>query len=351
LSDQIFNINEETDKYEHYADQFDPLQTDRQERRRRKPRIKHQPKKLHQDLLADMAASIDIEAGEFRTTYQPARYEASWLLESLRPFYDEELITDVLSQVKGGKEASVYRCEAHAGTGHTLLAAKVYRPRRFRNLRNDKMYREGRSTLNAEGRPIKTTDHRIMRALGKKTEFGAQVAHTSWLMYEYTTLQQLYELGAAVPQPLAAGENAILMGFLGNEELAAPTLNEIGLEPDEAEVHFQEVLRNIELMLQYDLIHGDLSAYNILYWADRITLIDFPQVVNARTNPQATFILERDITRICEYFARQGLRSDPKAILSKLWQRYMALDPQEQQADESRQLVEAYRVRPKVLVT
>mgnify|MGYP001488327626 CR=1 FL=1 len=337
----MFDSNEETDKYEHYADRFDPVQIDRQERRRRKPRVKHQPKKSHQDLLADVADSIDIEAGEFRTTYQPARYEAGWLLESLRPFYDEELITDVLSQVKGGKEASVYRCQAHPGTGHALLAAKVYRPRRFRNLRNDKMYREGRATLSAEGRAIKTTDHRIMRALGKKTDFGAQVQHTSWLMYEYTTLHQLYELGAAVPQPIATSENAILMKFLGDDWLAAPALNEVNLDPNEAEVHFQEILRNIELMLQNDLIHGDLSAYNILYWAGQITLIDFPQVVNARTNPKASFILERDLTRTCEYFARQGLRRDPQVILSELWHRYLAPDRQEQLADESRHLVEA----------
>jgi serine/threonine-protein kinase RIO1 len=29
---------------------------------------------------------------------------------------------------------------------------------------------------------------------------------------------------------------------------------------------FAKVMRNIELLLQHDFIHGNLSAYNILYW-------------------------------------------------------------------------------------
>ncbi len=34
-------------------------------------------------------------------------------------------------------------------------------------------------------------------------------------------------------------------------------------------------------------MHGDLSAYNILYGESTITLIDFPQMVEARHNPHA----------------------------------------------------------------
>ena len=108
------------------------------------------------------------------------------------------------------------------------------------------------------------------------------------------------------------------------------------MTPDEAGPLFQEVLRNIELTLQYDLIHGDLSAYNILYWEGKITLIDFPQVVNGRTNRKAHFILKRDIQRICEYFIRQGVRCRPSAMMNELWTRYLAVDPEDQAADESR---------------
>jgi RIO kinase 1 len=291
--------------------------------------------------VTDLAEPTGLEGG-FTMSYQPARYEEQWLRSSLHMFYDEHLITDVQAQVKGGKEASVYRCAADPTTGAAMLAAKVYRPRMFRNLRNDQMYREGRTILTADGSPVKKTDHRIMRALGKKTAFGAQVQHTSWLMHEYTTMGRLHRAGAAVPRPVAVGENAILMSYYGDERRAAPALNEIRLAGDEAERLFREVLRNIELMLRHGLIHGDLSAYNILYWQGQVVLIDFPQVTDLETNVNATFILQRDITRVCEYFARQGVACDPAAIMDRLWGRYATVTAAQQAAlDEGMWLLEA----------
>ena len=94
-------------------------------------------------------------AASWTMTYVPARFEAVWLRASLASFYEEEWISDVLASIKGGKEANVYRCQAHPNTGEQLLAAKVYRPRQFRNLRNDKAYRDGRAILTPEGRSVK----------------------------------------------------------------------------------------------------------------------------------------------------------------------------------------------------
>jgi len=327
------------DELEYYEELFDPLRTDRKARRSRKPIVKRAAPEDSGQVIAEVAEVVGLEGG-FVTTYHPARYETGWLLSSLRSFYDRELVTDVLALVKGGKEASVYRCTAHPRTGMGLLAAKVYRPRKFRNLRNDKMYREGREILKADGRAVNKSDHRIMRAIGKKTAFGVQVQHTSWLMHEYTALERLYRAGAAVPQPVAVGENAILISYHGDARRTAPTLNEVSLELQQAKPLFREVLRNVELMLQHGLVHGDLSAYNILYWAGEITLIDFPQVTSSYTNGSAHDILHRDIVRVCEYFARQGIRSDPEAILADLWHRYVRIDPTARAADASRDLVE-----------
>jgi RIO kinase 1 len=322
------------DEHEYYERMYDPLQIDRRARRKRKPQVRHIAKKAEDEIVADLGDAVGLEQG-FNTTYKPGRYEEEWLLDSLRAFYDEALIVDVLRQVKGGKEASVYLCEAHPTIGIEYLAVKVYRPRRFRNLSNDKVYRQGRDVLTAEGRPVKTTDHRVMRAIGKKTAFGIQVSHTSWLMHEYKAIQRLHQLGGAVPRPYATSENAILMGYVGDGQMAASTLNQIRLEPVEAESLFQEVMRNVELMLRCDLVHGDLSAYNVLYWQGAITLIDFPQVVDIYRNRAARSILERDITRICDYFRRQGIEHDPVAITEDLWEEYGEPDLYELVLDES----------------
>ncbi len=323
------------DKYEYYAELFEPEWADH--RPRRKPKANHKPKKTRDQILAELTDdTADIVLG-FETTYRPSRHEESWLLSSLYSFYDEGLITDVLALIKGGKEASVYLCEPNPATGLGLLAAKVYRPRMFRNLRNDAMYRRGREVLTADGKPAGKQAGDYARAIRNKTAFGLQAAHTSWLMYEFMTMERLYQAGAAVPRPISSSNNGILMSYHGDEQLAAPTLNTINLEPDEAEALFRDVLRNVDLMLQHDLVHGDLSAYNILYWEGEITLIDFPQVVNLHSNPKARFILQRDIQRTCEYFAGQGVRCDPRAIFDTLWSRYVTeLDPEDRAADESR---------------
>ena len=294
----------------------------------RTPRAGIKPKKAQPpSTAAEAAATTQTPDGALKMTYRPARYETVWLSDSLRPFYTQNLIVDVLALVKGGKEANVYLCEAAPHLKVGLIAAKVYRPRQFRNLRNDKMYREGRELLNVQGIPIKNRDNREMRAIHKKTAFGAELTHISWLMHEYVTLQRLHAMGAAVPEPLATGENAILMAFVGNRSRPAPVLHAVALARREVEPLFDEVMRNVELMLRHGMIHGDLSAFNILYWEGKITVIDFPQVTLSESNHNAYRIFQRDVQRVCEYFAMQGLEQDAGAITQRLWKRYVGLTP------------------------
>ena len=274
----------------------------------------------------DPAATAGEPVGPRQQTYVPARYEAVWLEASLRSFYEQELIVDVLANIRGGKEANVYRCAADSGTGESLLAAKVYRPRRFRNLSNDRAYREGRELQTFEGVERKW-GRRVQTAIAKKTRFSVTSLHTSWLMYEYTALERLHQAGAAVPLPLAANENAILMAFIGDEHTAAPTLREVTLGRADAARAFDEVIRTVELMAAAGWVHGDLSAYNVLWWQGKATLIDFPQVVIADRNPNAYWMLDRDLTRICEYFGRCGVRADPHALAAEVWRRHFGARP------------------------
>jgi len=283
--------------------------------------------KAQAEAVAAVAEPEGVEAG-FQTTYRPSRYEEGWLLSSLRQFYDQALITDVLFRVRGGKEATVYVCRADMRTGHDLLAAKVYRPRKFRILRNDHVYREGRVFLDPQGRPVQPKDQRAMRAITKKTAFGLEVEHSSWLLCEHSAMRMLRHSGAAVPEPLGAGDNAILMTYMGDETMPAPTLNEVALRPAEVAPLFREVLRNVRVMLGHELVHGDLSAYNILYWRGKITLIDLPQVVSTRNNSSAYAIFERDIARVCDYFATQGLERDPSALARQIWLQVVGVPPE-----------------------
>lgn len=259
----------------------------------------------------------DDSSASFKFTYKAARFEEWWLLESLGGFYEHQWITDVLMRLKGGKEASVYLCRAGSAIDAPLVAAKVYRPRSLRNLKNDGQYRTGRVDLDESGHAIvKDGD---IHAMKKRTAYGEELRHQSWIAYEFQTLEALYEAGADVPKPYVMEKNAILMDYIGDLGVAAPTLNTVTLEPDEVVLVFDRVLHNIDLLLSKERIHGDLSAYNILYWGGDITLIDFPQVVQPESNPAAWTIFLRDVTRICQYFASQGLRRDGRRLATDLW--------------------------------
>jgi RIO kinase 1 len=259
----------------------------------------------------------DDSSANFKFTYKAARFEEWWLLESLGDFYEHQWISDVLRRLKGGKEASVYLCRSGTAAEAPLVAAKVYRPRSLRNLKNDGQYRAGRNDLDENGHVI--VDDGALHAMEKRTAYGEELRHQSWIAYEFQTLEMLYNAGADVPRPYALEKNAILMDYIGDVGNAAPTLNTVLLDPDEVPPLYNRVIHNIDLLLSHQRIHGDLSAYNILYWDGNISLIDFPQVVPPESNPTAWTIFLRDVTRICQYFASQGLKRDPRRLAAELW--------------------------------
>ncbi len=84
-----------------------------------------------------------------------------------------------------------------------------------------------------------------------------------------------------------------------------------------------EVLRNVELFLACDRIHADLSPYNILYWKGRLTIIDFPQAIDARFNPNALALLTRDLENVARYFARYGVEANAAETARELWTRFL----------------------------
>ncbi|HLE51513.1 MAG: hypothetical protein A2W36_03050 [Chloroflexi bacterium RBG_16_58_14] len=278
----------------------------------------HKPKRSPEEVLASLAEQVD-DQRSFAFTYQATRHERAWITDSLGTFFEMQWFSDVLRLIKGGKEASVYQCAvgpASPSQGR-YLAAKIYRPRRFRQLKNDFLYREGRPDLDDDGNVI--IDHGMLNAMQKRSEYGQQLSHASWIEHEYQALRLMDTAGADVPVPYTCGDNAILMEYIGGEDMPAPTLNTIDLTPGEARLLFERVLHNVELMLAHGRVHADLSAYNILYWQGEITLIDFPQSISPGENRSAYQIFERDLTRVCEYFARQGVLAEPRRLAARLW--------------------------------
>lgn len=298
-------------------------------RRKNKPKKRENNDDVRQIMrdLRKMSDSIDTWVPSYAQSLDPKHHERQWVINSVAPFYQDQIITDITRIIKGGKEANVYVCTGHPAGAYELLAAKLYRPRMLRHLKNDAIYKAGRQLRDAEGKQIKGRREKL--ALRKKTDFGKQVDIMWWIGNEFITQQKLHAAGADVPRPIGHRGNTILMEYVGDAYHPAPTLSEIRLDDNEAAPLFRRVMDNISLMLNHHLVHGDLSAYNILYWNGRIHIIDFPQMVEARHNPHAYELLLRDVTRICDYFAGCGVTdaADPEALTNALWAPYMGEVP------------------------
>src|SRR5262245_20309903 len=119
------------------------------------------------------------------------------------------------------------------------------------------------------------------------------------------------------------GPSAMLLEFIGEDGTPAPQLSRMRLSSAMAEALLEQALRNIEIMLACHVVHGDLSAYNMLYCGGRVRVIDLPQAVDARTNRNAKLLLARDIANVCGYFAAQGADAEPGTFAEELWDLYM----------------------------
>lgn len=314
------------DKYEAYEkyQQFDETEYDRGSATRyaktRPAKKKPSPAVVHAQ-LSDFDDNVSAWVPSYAAALDPLHHERQWLIDSVGPFYRENVITDVTRRVKGGKEANVYCCTAHPASGVDLIAAKLYRPRMLRTLKNDAVYKAGRQLRGEDGKLMKGRREKL--ALAQKSTFGKQLDMTWWIGNEFSTQQKLFEAGAAVPRPIGHNGNTILMDYVGDEWQAAPTLIDSAPAPGEAADLFALIMDNVALFLNHHLVHGDLSPYNILYWDGTAVIIDFPQMVDARVNPHAYELLRRDIARVCAYFARFGVRADAEGLARDLWLPYM----------------------------
>lgn len=230
----------------------------------------------------------------------------------LDEFVDQGLITHIHAQLTSGKEGTVYCCRAHPSVNRKFLAAKIYRQHAARSIRRG-LYFEGRE------RVMKA---RTLRAIRSGSEFGHQAMAGMWMWAEYEVLKQLFEAGADVPKPHAISDRVILMDYIGDGAQPAPHLSGANLDKAAAQRFYRHILDNVEIMLSENLVHGDLSPYNILVWKDQPWIIDMPQAVDVRFNQNAFELLRRDLANVCGFFEKHGVKTQPTELAIDLWDRY-----------------------------
>ncbi len=247
----------------------------------------------------------------------------SWLVA-------EPYIEQTLGVLRSGKEAQIELVERVADppdgqsptTTRCLLARKRYLPRqvtakgtlealgaqRASAFRHDVEYREGRQFRRSRER----------RAVERMSTYGKRLLQDRWTGHEHDVLRTLWEREVSVPFPIAYGDDTFDLEFLGDAERAAPQLQAARLDRPGLDEAWHQVVDGLADITAAGWAHGDLSAYNLLWWEERVWFIDFPQAVDLAANPRGLDYLHRDVANIATWFGRRGLDVDAEATFAEL---------------------------------
>jgi RIO kinase 1 len=223
-----------------------------------------------------------------------------------------------LGILKTGKEADAFLLERaipgspppdQGGLGESVvLVAKRYRDTDHRNFHRAATYTEGRSVKRS----------RDERALKRKSTWGKIVASGEWAVSEWDALKRCWALGLPVPYPVQIDGTEILMEWITHDGETAPRLAQTRPEPDLLASYFDQLRDAMAVMVQDGIVHGDLSAYNILAAGERLVIIDLPQIVDLAGNPVGMDFLMRDCANVCAWFRARGLAVDEQDLFGEL---------------------------------
>lgn len=221
-----------------------------------------------------------------RKTYDQVFDRAALL--TIASLIGEGVISTLDYPVSTGKEASIFHATDGAGRAKAL---KIYRIANA-TFRNIAMYIEG--------------DPRF-----KKVKRATRPTIFAWAQKEYKNLVRMADAGVRVPGPERVLDNVLAMEYIGDETRPAPTLREVRLE-DPAAV-YEDVVRNMQAIRRSKLVHADLSEYNLLFWDERVVVIDVGQAVPV-DHPRADEWFRRDVSNIARFFRRLRVDISPSTL-------------------------------------
>ncbi|MEF2278923.1 RIO1 family regulatory kinase/ATPase [Deinococcus sp. YIM 134068] len=240
--------------------------------------------------------------------------------DTIRRLVDLGHITEVVAELKSGKEATAYVARGPRGS----VLVKLYRELEARSFKRDGVYREGQVILDA----------RAKRAMEGRSKRGLEMLQAGWVAAEYAHLWHLWNAGLSVPEPLVGPSPydytqttpAVLMRLISTEDAPAPRLSEAVLTPSAARSAWNQALDGMAHLLRLGYAHGDYSTYNLLWWENTVIIIDFPQLTT-RQNPNFGDLLRRDAESLATSFRKHGVVENGEATLREVQRRALGPAP------------------------
>lgn len=163
--------------------------------------------------------------------------------------------------------------------------------------------------LGPKGVRLAVKFHRLGRISFRQTrrKRGYMADHAGWLFQsrsaaekEFQALKLVHTHGVAVPEPIIQNRHAIVMSIIEGAELSK------WKEIDDPTAVLKEILVNVKkAYLEANVVHADLSEYNIILKPDmHVLIIDWPQSVTIG-HPNTMELLNRDVQNVLRFFSRR----------------------------------------------
>ncbi|OZC11498.1 RIO1 family protein [Onchocerca flexuosa] len=225
-------------------------------------------------------------------------------------FINTGLFDIIENIIATGKESVVLHATAHADGVRFLeerhCALKVYKmtlsefKNRLEYVQDDYRFKNPR---------------RVLRIWAEK-EYANLNRHVIWntigIIFENFAISRMVRGGVKCPKPIRLRKHIMIMTFIGSNGIAARKLKDIEWSDEETiyDTFLQVKAAVIKMFTDCNLVHGDLSEFNILYHENDIYIIDVSQAMDI-SHPRALFFLLRDIDNVLEFFAKLGTKNLP----------------------------------------
>jgi len=187
--------------------------------------------------------------------------------------------------ISTGKEGNVFRASTRS---NELVAVKIYRT--------------STSTFGDMAKYVQG-DPRFRGLTGRKRKLIY-----AWANKEFLNLKLFQNAGVRVPRPIMHVANIVVMEYIGDEDAPAKEMRNVKLEDPETVA--RKILGYVKLAYQkVELVHCDLSEFNVLMLDDEPIIIDVGQAV-LLGHSQAEEWLERDVKNMARFFKKYGVRLD-----------------------------------------
>lgn len=214
-------------------------------------------------------------------------------LSVLEKLISDRILNTIDFPISTGKEGNVFRAIT---PDNKYLAVKIYRT-------NTSTFKHISQYL--IGDPRFETIHNTRRDIV-----------FAWTKKEFKNLERAKKAGVTAPKPIFFNKNVLLMQYIGDFRRPAPMLKDVNLKnPEEI---FHNIIDFISKMYKKaELVHADMSAFNVLIYRNKPYIIDFGQGVLLE-HPNSEDFLKRDINNIVSYFKRYNISANSEKIFSDI---------------------------------